>query len=105
MRPLRISSVGLLDALLALCVLGYAFLLGNLGCSSGAVCYRQTDCPSGTSCKSGACVRAVASGDAGIAGGTSEDPDAGTAGGVGTATSGGGDGIATAGGDGTGGGP
>lgn len=88
---LRLSSVTLLRALLALCVAAYALLLATLGCSSGAVCYRQTDCPSGTSCHGGQCVRAV--GDGGVAGGTSEE----------TVSTAGGDG--TAGNDGTAGGP
>ncbi|MES1179214.1 MAG: hypothetical protein ABUL62_33170 [Myxococcales bacterium] len=94
MSRVRLTSSLLLHGLLAVIVASASLFLAN--CSSGAVCYRQTDCPSGSSCKSGQCVRAVANGDGGLAGGTSEEPDAGTAGGNGT----GGDGSATAGGDG-----
>ncbi|HEY0468461.1 MAG TPA: hypothetical protein VGC79_29900 [Polyangiaceae bacterium] len=43
-------------ALLALCVFGFAYLLGNSGCSS-PTCYRNTDCPSGSDCTQGQCVR------------------------------------------------
>jgi hypothetical protein len=97
MRRLCFTPTVLLHALLAVTLAGFSLLLAN--CSSGAVCYRQTDCPSGSSCKSGQCVRAVAIGDAGVAGSTSEEPDSGTAGGDGASTAGG-DGSATAGGDG-----
>ncbi|MEI9936935.1 MAG: hypothetical protein WDO69_06905 [Pseudomonadota bacterium] len=74
----RAASFGSLTAvrtLLALCVLGFAHLLGNAGCSSGAVCYRNTDCPSGSDCKQGQCVRRVAS-EAGTAGAGSIDTSA-----------------------------
>jgi hypothetical protein len=57
--------------LLALAVLGLAHLLGNTGCSS-AVCYRNTDCPYGSDCKQGQCVRRVSS-EAGVAGSSSLD--------------------------------
>ncbi|MEO6602325.1 MAG: hypothetical protein ABIQ16_20760 [Polyangiaceae bacterium] len=99
MRIPRFSTITLIRTLLALCITAYALLLASLGCSSGAVCYRQTDCPSGTSCHSGQCVRAV--GDGGVAGGTSEDTTAVSAGGDGTAGS---QGAATAGADGNAGG-
>jgi len=78
-----------LRALLALCVAAYALLLSNIGCSSGAVCYRKTDCPTGTSCQSGQCVRTQALGDGGVAGSPSTDETAGS------------DGNASAGSDGT----
>ncbi len=91
MNTARHSSILLLKVLLGLCVALFGFFLANLGCSSGAVCYRQTDCPTGTSCHNGQCVRDVALGDAGS---TSEDVDAGTAGGVSTAVDGAGTGGA-----------
>jgi len=64
-------------ALLALCVLATAQMLANSGCSSGAICYRNTDCPLGSDCKSGQCVRRPV-GDGGVAGSSSVDE--GTAG-------------------------
>jgi hypothetical protein len=53
-------------ALLTLCVLGLAHLLANAGCSSGAICYRNTDCPYDSDCKQGQCVRRN-SNEAGVA--------------------------------------
>ena len=100
MNRLHLSSMTVLRVVFALCVAAGAFLLGNLGCSSGDICYRQTDCPLGTSCRSGKCVRVVALGDAG----TADDSDAAAAATAGTAgTAGGGGDVATAGTAGTGG--
>jgi len=62
-------------ALLALGVLGLAQMLGNAGCSSGAICYRNTDCPIGSDCKGGQCVRRPV-GDGGVAGSSSVDEGA-----------------------------
>ncbi|MET0792112.1 MAG: hypothetical protein ABW061_11375 [Polyangiaceae bacterium] len=94
-RP-RLHSLGLLGVTFALFVAAQAFLLANLGCSSGAVCYRQTDCPTGTSCHSGQCVRAVALGDAGVAGSDGTAGVAGSDGTAGSAGSAGSDGTAGA---------
>jgi hypothetical protein len=69
--PLR-SSFTAARALLALCLLGLAHLLGNAGCSSGAICYRNTDCPNASDCKQGQCVRRISS-EAGGAGASSVD--------------------------------
>ncbi len=60
---------------LALCLLGLAHLLASTGCSSGAICYRNTDCPYASDCKQGQCVRRVSS-EAGVAGTSSVDPSA-----------------------------
>lgn len=62
-------------ALLALCLLGVAHLLANSGCSSGSVCYRNTDCPHDSDCLQGQCVRRTAS-EAGVAGSSSLENDA-----------------------------
>lgn len=69
----HLSRDTLLRALLALCVAAFALLLANVGCSSGAVCYRNTDCPTGSSCQSGQCVRSAALGDGGVAGNAGND--------------------------------
>ena len=46
---------------LALSLLALAQLLANLGCSSGAICYRNTDCPYASDCAQGQCVRRLSS--------------------------------------------
>jgi len=66
------TLVRALFALLALCVLGLTQLLGSTGCSSGAICYRNTDCPYASDCKQGTCVRRTSS-EAGFAGSSSDD--------------------------------
>ena len=71
----RLTSITIARAVLALCVLGFAHLLGNTGCSSGAICYRNTDCPYDSDCKQGQCVRRVSS-EAGVAGNGSVDTSA-----------------------------
>lgn len=48
-------ALGLLGAL------GLLQLLASVGCSSGAICYRNTDCPYASDCKQGQCVRRVSS--------------------------------------------
>jgi len=58
--------------LLALSLLALAQLLANLGCSSGAICYRNTDCPYASDCKQGTCVRRISS-EGGVAGSSSVD--------------------------------
>ena len=50
-------------ALLALCVFGLALFLANAGCSSGAVCYRNTDCAAGDHCDHGQCMRLTTGSD------------------------------------------
>lgn len=91
----RLWSITFLKVLLGLCVAGFGFLLANVGCSSGAVCYRQTDCPSGSKCRSGQCVRDVALGDAG----STSEADSGTAGGNNTASTSGGNTASASGGN------
>jgi len=61
MKSIRLSPRAVVRALFVLCLLGIAFLLGNLGCSSGAICYRNTDCPYASDCKQGTCVRRLSS--------------------------------------------
>lgn len=85
-RSSRLSPHIFVRALFVACVvLGFALLLGNEGCSSGAICYRNTDCPYASDCKQGTCVRRTASEagggssiDLGAAGQTdaSQTPDA-----------------------------
>ncbi len=58
----RLSSLYFWRALFALCVIGFALFLGGSGCSSGAVCYRNTDCPVDNHCDHGQCMVLV-SGD------------------------------------------
>jgi len=60
----RISKQDFWRALLAVCVFGLALLLANAGCSSGAVCYRNTDCPVGDHCDHGQCMRLAAGSEA-----------------------------------------
>jgi len=74
-RSRRVASRPVARALLALCVTGSWYLLGNAGCSSGAICYRNTDCPYASDCKQGQCVNRVVS-EAGVAGGSSVDTSA-----------------------------
>jgi len=62
-------------ALLALALFSLAHVLGNAGCSSGAICYRNTDCPNASDCLQGQCVRRVSS-EAGLAGNGSVDSGA-----------------------------
>jgi hypothetical protein len=71
-RSPRPASCTLARALLALATLTLVHLLGNTGCSSGAICYRNTDCPYASDCKQGQCVRRTSS-EAGIADGGSAD--------------------------------
>jgi hypothetical protein len=66
------ASLARIRALLALCALGITYLLGNAGCSSGDVCFRNTDCPYASDCKHGYCVRRSES----VAGGSSVDTGA-----------------------------
>lgn len=74
-RSPRVSAFKVARALIALCGLGYAYLLlGNAGCSS-PTCYRNTDCPYGSDCIQGQCVRRVSS-EAGVAGNGSSDTGA-----------------------------
>jgi len=50
--------------LLALCILGVlaaVHLFASAGCSSGAICYRNTDCPYASDCTQGQCVRRLSS--------------------------------------------
>jgi hypothetical protein len=54
-----LSPRSLWHALLALCIFEFVLLLVNAGCSSGAICYRNTDCPLGFDCDGGQCVRLV----------------------------------------------
>jgi len=61
--------------LFALGLLGLAHLFGNTGCSSGSICYRNTDCPYASDCKQGQCVRRTSS-EAGTAGSSSSDDGA-----------------------------
>lgn len=56
-----------------------ALLHANAGCSSGAVCYRKTDCAVGTDCVRGQCVRQLPRSDAGAADSSSVALDADTA--------------------------
>lgn len=57
-------------AVTALVFMVSALVVGSSGCSSGAVCYRKTDCALGSSCEQGQCVRQPAAvADAGVAGG------------------------------------
>jgi len=78
-RRARRTSSAAPRALLALCVLGALaalHLLASAGCSSGAICYRNTDCPYASDCKQGQCVRRVSNDAAAGASGTESD-DAG----------------------------
>ena len=83
MKRLRSPFLYLCRVLFALSVIWAALILGSAGCGSGAVCYRNTDCPIGSGCDKGQCVRDVASAgsssSAGAAGGSAvvETPDAG----------------------------
>ncbi|HYQ45669.1 MAG TPA: hypothetical protein VER11_27035 [Polyangiaceae bacterium] len=64
MASLRSSRRSAARALLALCLLaivGLLHLFASAGCSSGAICYRNTDCPYASDCKQGQCVRRVSS--------------------------------------------
>lgn len=55
----KIHPLTLVLGTLALFALGQAMFLGNSGCSSGAVCYRVTDCPIGDRCVSGTCTHRI----------------------------------------------
>jgi len=71
-RSSRLGWLSLLRALLGLCVIGFAHLFASAGCSSGAVCYRHTDCPNDSDCTQGQCVRRIKS-EASVAGSSSTD--------------------------------
>ena len=72
-RP-SLSSTDVCRALFVLSAAWAALSLSNVGCSSGAVCYRNTDCPVGAHCKEGQCVIVVIDpGDAGTAGSQASD--------------------------------
>lgn len=53
--------------LTALSIIGAAVLAALAGCAGGAVCFRNSDCPSGNVCQSGVCALPPPS-DAGEAG-------------------------------------
>jgi hypothetical protein len=59
----RLSKQNFWRALLALCAVGLALFLANAGCSSGAVCYRNTDCAAGDHCDHGQCLRLTTGSD------------------------------------------
>jgi hypothetical protein len=48
-------------ALCLLVLLNLLLLFASAGCSSGAICYRNTDCPYASDCKQGQCVRRLSS--------------------------------------------
>lgn len=68
MRLRRPSSVELWQVLIVLCVAGFVLVLANSGCSSGAICYRNTDCPVGFECDHGQCLHLSPTGDAAVIG-------------------------------------
>jgi hypothetical protein len=72
-RPV-LTSKNIGRALFVLCVVAWALAAASAGCSSGAICYRNTDCPVGAHCKDGQCLMLVS--DPGDAGAQSQTPDA-----------------------------
>jgi hypothetical protein len=63
-RSARWKPFSTARTILALCLLVLLNLLHlfvGSGCSSGAICYRNTDCPYASDCKQGQCVRRVSS--------------------------------------------
>ncbi|HYP99677.1 MAG TPA: hypothetical protein VER96_13475 [Polyangiaceae bacterium] len=52
-------------ALCLLALLDLIHLFVSSGCSSGAICYRNTDCPYNSDCKQGQCVRRLTEAAAG----------------------------------------
>lgn len=78
-RSARWKTFSTARALVALCVLvllNLLHLFASAGCSSGAICYRNTDCPYASDCKQGQCVRRVSS-DAAAGAGSLDDGAAG----------------------------
>jgi len=65
MNGLGITVTTLWRALFVFCVLCIVLSVASAGCSSGAICYRNTDCPSGAHCKDGQCVIIVIDPDGG----------------------------------------
>ena len=65
------STARTLIALCLLVLINLLHLFASAGCSSGAICYRNTDCPYASDCLQGQCVRRVSSDAA--AGATSAD--------------------------------
>ena len=57
-----------------------AMFLANSGCSSGDICYRNTDCPIGGHCTNGSCMHRLVISNDGTSGGggASSSVDAGT---------------------------
>ena len=66
------STARTIVALCLLVLLNLLHLFVGTGCSSGAICYRNTDCPYASDCKQGTCVRRTSS-EAGFAGSSSDD--------------------------------
>jgi hypothetical protein len=63
-RAARWKPFSTARTILALCLLVLLNLLHlfvSAGCSSGAICYRNTDCPYAADCKQGQCVNRVSS--------------------------------------------
>jgi len=55
------STARTIIALCLLVLLNVLHLFVGTGCSSGAICYRNTDCPYASDCKQGTCVNRVSS--------------------------------------------
>lgn len=55
------STARTVIALSLLVLLNVLHLFASTGCSSGAICYRNTDCPYNSDCKQGQCVRRASS--------------------------------------------
>ena len=78
-----LSKQNLWRALLVSSVVGLTLFLANSGCSSGAICYRNTDCAAGDHCDHGQCLRLAAASDS-----TADVPSSGGGGGETSGTGG-----------------
>ena len=64
-----VHSVTFLLAAIAFFTICLAMFLANSGCSSGDICYRNTDCPIGGHCTNGSCIHRLVVSNDGTSGG------------------------------------